>query len=231
MADSNLLEITEMASTQEERSVTFNEALAKLEAGAGLFPALDVNLNTPPGSPVEGDVYVLGAAPTGAWSGHGSDIAVFYNASWRFMPARSGLMAYAVNDDSYYRFRTAYGWEVTTIAAGGGSVGTTQTDFWSGFVIGDATDVDIWLAINLPFAVTITSVSTKSSAGSGTGTVTIDGTPLGGTANTITSTQQVQAHASANVAAIGTDVKLTIANDSPAIENLAFLVAYTYELA
>lgn len=230
MADSNLLEIPEMASTQEERSVTFNEAVAKLEAGAGLFPALDVNLNTPPGSPVDGDVYVLGAAPTGAWSGHGSNIAVFYNASWRYMPARSGLLAYAVNDDSFYRYKTGYGWEVTTIAAGGGGVGTTQTDFLSAF-LETPTDKTIYLVINSPIEFTVTATTTKAASGSSTYSFDINGTPLGGSANAVTSSEQTQAHASANVCPVGGDLKLTIANDSPAAEDVAVTVKYTYELA
>lgn len=228
MSESNLLEITEMASTQEERSVTFNEALAKLEAGAGLFPALDVNLNTPPGGPAEGDVYVLGAAPTGAWSGHGTDIALYYNASWRFMPARSGLLAYAVNEDAYYRFKTGYGWELLITA--GDPITATQTDFLSAF-LETPTDKTIYLVINSPIAFTVTATTTKAASGSATYTFDINGTPLGGSANAVTSSEQTQNHASANVVSVGGDLKLTIANDSPAAEDVAVTVKYTYELA
>jgi hypothetical protein len=33
-------------------------------------------VNTPPGSPANGDGYIVGAAPTGAWAGQAGKIAV-----------------------------------------------------------------------------------------------------------------------------------------------------------
>ena len=32
---------------------------------------------SPPGSPSTGDAYVLGASPSGAWSGHAKDLAIY----------------------------------------------------------------------------------------------------------------------------------------------------------
>lgn len=104
MTTSNRLGITELAETQNNRSVTVNEAIAKLEAGAFYFPAKSVGDNAPPGSPAEGDLYIVGTAGTGAFSGHNEQIAVYYNAAWLFLPALEGALAYAQDDNSYYRY-------------------------------------------------------------------------------------------------------------------------------
>lgn len=229
MTTSSLLEITELAGTQEERSVTVNEAIAKLEA-VGLGPTCkDVMLDTPPGSPSEGDTYIVGAAPTGAWSGQALDIALYYNGSWRFMPARPGLIAYAENEDSYYRYSATHGWEVFINVTD--TVGTTQTDFFSSFIETGA-DKDYYFAINAPFEMTILSITTRAFGG-GTGTLTgdINGTPLGGTANSVSSSEQTQNHASDNVLPAGGDFKVTLAADSPPPTDLAIMIKYTYELA
>lgn len=106
MSLSDRLLITELASTQSNRSVTVNEAIAKLEPGSSLFTAVSLGDNTPPVSPTarDGDVYVLGTAPTGAWAGQGRNIAIFHNDAWFFLPAHYGMMAYAQDEEVYYYF-------------------------------------------------------------------------------------------------------------------------------
>jgi len=57
-------------------------------------PVTDINLvaddlNTPPGSPVTNDVYIIGAAPTGAWAGK-AGYATFHDGSaWVFLQTRA----------------------------------------------------------------------------------------------------------------------------------------------
>ncbi|MFC3322151.1 DUF2793 domain-containing protein [Mesorhizobium cantuariense] len=119
MTTSNRLGITELAETQNNRSVTVNEAIAKLEAGAFCFPAVSIGDTSPPGSPAEGDAYCLGAAPTGAWSGQATKVAVYYNAAWLFLPAIEGALAYAQDANAYYFFDTS----TWSLLAGGGGAG------------------------------------------------------------------------------------------------------------
>lgn len=104
MTTSALLAITELAATQQDRAVTVNEAIAKLETAAGHVPAKQVLLNTPPGSPAEGDTYVAGTAPTGAWAGQANKIARYENGAWIFLPVREGLMADDALTDTVYRY-------------------------------------------------------------------------------------------------------------------------------
>lgn len=230
MAVTDILGITELGGTQEERSVTVNEAFALLETVGLGVTAKDVMLNTPPGSPVAGDTYVIGTSPTGAWASEALNVARFYNGSWRFLPVRPGMIGYAENEDLYYRYRTGYGWEVF-ISPSGPSVGVEQTDFFSTF-IKVAEDGDIYFTINSPIALTIVSITTRAfGGGSGTLSGDIGGTPLGGSANDIDNTEETQTHASANVVAVGADFKVTIGVDSPPPTDLAIMIKYTYELA
>lgn len=94
MTVSNRLGITELAASQVDRSVTINEAIALLEAGATFYAAVQVLLNTPPGSPAEGDLYIVGTAGTGAWSGKNNNVTVYYNAAWLFMAPIEGMFAW-----------------------------------------------------------------------------------------------------------------------------------------
>lgn len=112
MTVSARLGITELADTQSDRSETVNEAIAKLEAGAALFGARSLGDNAPPASPVEGDIYVLGGSPTGAWSGHGEAVAVYYNAAWLFLPPLAGMIAYAFDEDAFYYYDDTGTWVV-----------------------------------------------------------------------------------------------------------------------
>ncbi|TGP28194.1 DUF2793 domain-containing protein [Mesorhizobium sp. M2D.F.Ca.ET.232.01.1.1] len=118
MTVSNRLGITELAASQVDRSVTVNEAIAKLEAGATFFAAIQVSLNAPPGSPAEGDLYVVGTAGTGAWSGHDKNVALYYNAAWLFFVPFEGMFAWDQTSDSLKRYDGS-AWVAFTVGAGG----------------------------------------------------------------------------------------------------------------
>lgn len=84
MGASPLFGIPLIASQQAQPEVTHNEAVMLLSIA--MRGALSIGDTSPPGSPAEGDCYVLGASPTGAWSGKGNKIAIYYNAAWNFLP-------------------------------------------------------------------------------------------------------------------------------------------------
>ena len=64
-----------LVAEQAQKHVTHNEALRALDAIVQLS-VKDRDLAAPPGSPAEGDRYIVAASPTGAWAGHAGDIAV-----------------------------------------------------------------------------------------------------------------------------------------------------------
>ena len=86
------------------------------------------------------------------------------------------------------------------------------------------------LALNLASGVTWTKVNTKTKVGTATVTINIDGVPLGGTPNAASTSQQEQAHTSANVAAAGTDITATLASTSADCEGLTIALEGTRTL-
>lgn len=56
----------------------------------------DRNLTAPPGSPANGDTYIVAASPTGAWAGKAGQVAVYDSAAlaWVFGVPRTGWVCF-----------------------------------------------------------------------------------------------------------------------------------------
>ena len=95
------------------------------------------DLDTPPGSPVIGDAYLLLPAPTGAWAGNQNDIAVWTALGWQFITPTVGDIVYVENLDSYYRYTSGAEWllglGLTSVSAG--SIGFRALQYPAGLVI------------------------------------------------------------------------------------------------
>lgn len=74
---------------QSQKEVFVNEAHAL--ADALLHPAVDGEADDPPAGPGEGECWLVGSAPTGAWSGHGGELASYQAGGWIFVAPRDGL--------------------------------------------------------------------------------------------------------------------------------------------
>ena len=118
-----------------------------------------------------------------------------------------------------------------TITKNGGTTvaGVGQTFAWSWY-FPSATAKDYRLHVNFPVAVTITSVTTRSEAGTCTLTGKINSTALGGTANSVSTSEEAQAHSSANAMAVGDDFVLTPSAISSLV-GMSVTVAFTVNLA
>jgi hypothetical protein len=90
--------LPELAASQSQKHVTHNEALLQLDALV-CCGILDRDLSTPPGSPSDGDTYLVKATGTGAWAGQDGKIAFSVDGAWRFYAPFNGLAAY-VSDES-----------------------------------------------------------------------------------------------------------------------------------
>ena len=77
---------------------------------------------------------------------------------------------------------------------------------------------DYRLVVKIPFDCTITETTTRSASGTCTATFKINTTALGGTANSVSSTENAQAHASANVVAAGDDIVMTFSSNSSCLD-------------
>lgn len=86
------------------------------------------------------------------------------------------------------------------------------------------------ILLKAPHAGTITETTTICTAGTCTMTFKINGVSLGGTANAVSTSEQSQAHASANAFAAGDDISVQVTVPS-AIQNGSFTIKYSRSLA
>jgi hypothetical protein len=93
-----ILDMDELAAAQSQPEVIVNAALRTLEAAINIS-ALGYQ-NDPPGSPSEGDRYLVGSSPTGSWTGHAEEVA-YYSGGWQFLDPMPGWRAYVVGDSEY----------------------------------------------------------------------------------------------------------------------------------
>lgn len=68
--------------------------------------------NSPP-SVVDGNAYIIGSSPTGAWSGHAGKIAHGENGQWVIYTPAEGWIAYDKATDGPYRF-TGAAWQTAS---------------------------------------------------------------------------------------------------------------------
>jgi hypothetical protein len=114
-------------------------------------------------------------------------------------------------------------------ALGSGKAAKSQT--WEqSWLIEFPDNKDYRVVVNSALARTITGVTTRSSAGTCTLTVKINTTALGGTANSVSSTESTQSHSSANAVAVGDDIVFTVSANSAA-ENVSVTLTGTMSLA
>jgi hypothetical protein len=95
MTDTSNLGLPFIAAAQAQKHVTHNEALRVLDSLVQLA-VLDRDLNAPPGAPNEGERWIVSAspAPTGAWAGHGDEVAAWQDGGWQFYGPQPGWVAY-----------------------------------------------------------------------------------------------------------------------------------------
>jgi hypothetical protein len=82
--------------------------LVMLGAIVGLS-VISRTLDTPPVSPANGDRYIVGTAPTGAWSGQAGNVAIWIDAAWVFYAPQTGWLAW-VESESKLCVRTGSAW-------------------------------------------------------------------------------------------------------------------------
>ena len=95
--------------SQAQKHVTHNEALTRLDIAAQLVVEA-IGATSPPAAPEPGQVWALGAMPTGDWAGQGDTLAAFVNESWLFVTPGEGWRALDKTDGRLYR-RAGAGWE------------------------------------------------------------------------------------------------------------------------
>lgn len=97
-----ILGLDELSSSQSGKEVTHNTALRQIEGKT--VRALDKDLTTAPGSPVNGDVYIVATGATGTWSGKDKKIAHFFGGSWKYYTPIEGNSLWVNDENKRYTF-------------------------------------------------------------------------------------------------------------------------------
>lgn len=121
------LSLPELSVSQASKEITHNQALAILDQ-LTQARVLDKDLATPPGSPANGDAYIVAASPTGAWAGKTGQIAYWLTAvnAWSFAVPLNGWLVYVNDENKHYR-RESGSWVELATGGGGSSTIATQS--------------------------------------------------------------------------------------------------------
>lgn len=80
-----------LAISQAQKEITHNEALVRIDTL--LHPVVVSELSTPP-LPTEADIgksWLVGAAPSGEWSGKAGNLAIWIGGGWRWCSPVDGM--------------------------------------------------------------------------------------------------------------------------------------------
>lgn len=96
------LSLPELAASQSQPHVTVNAALRRIDAAVNLS-VLAIS-GTPPGSPADGDRYIVAVGATGAWAGEDHHIAAYIGTAWKFLIPEDGWLAFNRDDGQFWVF-------------------------------------------------------------------------------------------------------------------------------
>lgn len=99
MTDTANLGLPCIEGNQAQKHVTHNDALRLLDTLVQLA-VNDRDLTEPPGSPAEGQRWIVKTGATGAWAGHGDAVASWQDGVWQFSTPRVGWLAYVVDESA-----------------------------------------------------------------------------------------------------------------------------------
>lgn len=97
-----------VSASQAQKHVTVNNALTRLDALVQLS-VLDRGLSTPPGSPSEGDRYIVASSPTGDWTGWANRIALYTSGAWVSFTPNTGWQCF-VEDEAILMYYNGSSW-------------------------------------------------------------------------------------------------------------------------
>ena len=205
MADTPNLVLPYLAANQSQKHVTVNEALRRLDALVQVA-VQSAALAAPPGSPAEGQRWIVAAAATGVWSGQSGKIAVWQDGAWAFYAPLDGWTAVDVSTDTLLLYNGGAGtWAGIITGVFSDAVLTLQDDldptkqarfqiagFTAGstrvFTLPDATTSLAGLAVAQTFSAKQTLSNANNDLGTSTGTGTTNlasGAPLSGNTTTV----------------------------------------------
>ena len=113
MSSTPRLQLPLLSTGQAQKEATVNESFQIFDVvAAGAVE--EAPRDDPPASPVLGNCYIIGSAPSGDWSGKAQFVAAFTSGGWRLLPPTEG-MAFTVKPSGYSANYRAGAWEIGTI--------------------------------------------------------------------------------------------------------------------
>ncbi len=121
MEDTNNLKLPLLVPNQSQKEITHNEALVILDnlINNGV---IDKDLTTPPSSPNQNDLYIVGIGANGEWEGKDSQLAYFDNG-WKFSEPKTGTKYYVIDESAIYIFTNTYWKKFSSGSSSGGDSG------------------------------------------------------------------------------------------------------------
>ena len=110
------------ASGEDGWNVGMDANLLKIDTLAKL-KVINYTTTTPPVSPSEGDVYIVGVGGTGDWSGLDKKVVVRTGSSWTSYTPVKGWVAYGENTSAYIGYNGT-SWIVKPFGTSGNNITT-----------------------------------------------------------------------------------------------------------
>ncbi len=104
---------------QAQKEVFVNEAHALTDAL--LHAAIEGEADDPPAAPAEGECWLIGNAPTGAWADHAGELACCQAGGWIFAVPRDGVRVLDRSTGQDIRYRSGWQRPATPAAPAGGA--------------------------------------------------------------------------------------------------------------
>ena len=133
MSDTPKLDMPEISEAQSLKYLTHNSALRILDAIVQ-GTAIDKDLIVPPGSPSDGDTYIVGAtdSTSDVWETHDDDIAYYQSSGWIYITPLEGWRVYVQDEALVYTFvDVSTGWAVIDVS-NFDDLGGTPNEYASG---------------------------------------------------------------------------------------------------
>lgn len=106
MTNTTHLGITLVEQSQAQKEVTVNQAITRIDAILNTG-AKSRGSNTPPGSPANGDVHIVGSSPTSDWTGWANFIA-YFDQTWKFIIPKEGVTLWVNDEDTIYVYTGSF---------------------------------------------------------------------------------------------------------------------------
>lgn len=139
MAKTPNLRLPYLAPAQAQKHVTVNESLAELDALVHCA-VREAHRDAPPAAAEEGERWLVGAAPSGAWAGQAGKIAAWRNGGWVFAAPRPGWRVYDLAADSLIALGAGGAWAPVGASGGGGGAAPSEVQ--------NATRIGLGMAAN-----------------------------------------------------------------------------------